>query len=320
MSADTETSNRPKPVLRGVLHEVAAFVAAIAGGILVLHASGPRARAWSNRLRHLPRRALCRERHLPPAHVVRTRPPDSQARRPLRDLPPHRRHVHAVRLPSREPGRMGHARRRVGGGGRRDRSLHRVGGGAEGSRRGRLRPPRLGGPPDPAGAEGGARNRGRRAPRRRGHRVQPAARPVYALRSPIPSHGSSATTKSSTPSSSSRPAATSRSWRKPSGRSDDRPPRARAPPAFPQWPEQAGSDPEGDLVPARSSLPRDARKAITSWNEKRSPWQFPYTASAPNAPDAAFRELDARPPSHLLEKGKQLVAENGLARRGDRVH
>ncbi len=33
-----------KPALRGVLHEVAAFVAAIAGGILVLGASGPRAR------------------------------------------------------------------------------------------------------------------------------------------------------------------------------------------------------------------------------------------------------------------------------------
>jgi hemolysin III len=33
-----------KPVLRGVLHEVAAFIAAVAGGILVLNASGPRAR------------------------------------------------------------------------------------------------------------------------------------------------------------------------------------------------------------------------------------------------------------------------------------
>ena len=35
----------PKPLLRGVLHEVAAFVAAIAGGILVLAAPGSRARA-----------------------------------------------------------------------------------------------------------------------------------------------------------------------------------------------------------------------------------------------------------------------------------
>ncbi|HEX2799440.1 MAG TPA: hemolysin III family protein [Thermoanaerobaculia bacterium] len=34
-----------KPLLRGVLHEVAAFVAAIAGGILVLEAPGSRARA-----------------------------------------------------------------------------------------------------------------------------------------------------------------------------------------------------------------------------------------------------------------------------------
>jgi hemolysin III len=32
-----------KPVLRGVLHEVAAFAAAIAGGLLVLRATGPRA-------------------------------------------------------------------------------------------------------------------------------------------------------------------------------------------------------------------------------------------------------------------------------------
>jgi hemolysin III len=36
---------RAKPLLRGVLHEVAAFVAAIAGGILVAVAPGPRARA-----------------------------------------------------------------------------------------------------------------------------------------------------------------------------------------------------------------------------------------------------------------------------------
>ncbi|MCM3877511.1 MAG: hemolysin III family protein [Thermoanaerobaculia bacterium] len=35
----------PKPLLRGVLHEVAAFVAAIAGGVLVLVAPGSRARA-----------------------------------------------------------------------------------------------------------------------------------------------------------------------------------------------------------------------------------------------------------------------------------
>jgi len=35
---------RAKPALRGVLHEVAAFVAAVAGGILVLRASGARAR------------------------------------------------------------------------------------------------------------------------------------------------------------------------------------------------------------------------------------------------------------------------------------
>jgi hemolysin III len=36
--------NVAKPLLRGVLHEVAAFVAAIAGGILVAVAPGPRAR------------------------------------------------------------------------------------------------------------------------------------------------------------------------------------------------------------------------------------------------------------------------------------
>ena len=36
--------NLAKPLLRGVLHEVAAFVAAIAGGILVAVAPGPRAR------------------------------------------------------------------------------------------------------------------------------------------------------------------------------------------------------------------------------------------------------------------------------------
>jgi len=35
----------PKPLLRGVLHEVAAFVAAIAGAILFFRASGARARA-----------------------------------------------------------------------------------------------------------------------------------------------------------------------------------------------------------------------------------------------------------------------------------
>jgi hemolysin III len=34
----------PKPLLRGVLHEVAAFVAAVAGGFLVFRASTPRAR------------------------------------------------------------------------------------------------------------------------------------------------------------------------------------------------------------------------------------------------------------------------------------
>jgi len=43
----TEAGNdaRAKPLLRGVLHEVAAFVAAIAGGILVLLAPNARARA-----------------------------------------------------------------------------------------------------------------------------------------------------------------------------------------------------------------------------------------------------------------------------------
>jgi hemolysin III len=42
----TETSRElpAKPLLRGVLHEIAAFVAAIAGGILVLLAPGSRAR------------------------------------------------------------------------------------------------------------------------------------------------------------------------------------------------------------------------------------------------------------------------------------
>ena len=46
MSAPTlETPSRPKPLLRGVLHEVAAFAAAAAGAILFLRASGARARA-----------------------------------------------------------------------------------------------------------------------------------------------------------------------------------------------------------------------------------------------------------------------------------
>ncbi len=41
---ESEDDVGAKPALRGVLHEVAAFIAAIAGGILVLDASGPRAR------------------------------------------------------------------------------------------------------------------------------------------------------------------------------------------------------------------------------------------------------------------------------------
>ncbi len=41
---DAEISSRPKPLLRGVLHEVAAFVAAVAGAFLVFRASTPRAR------------------------------------------------------------------------------------------------------------------------------------------------------------------------------------------------------------------------------------------------------------------------------------
>jgi hemolysin III len=41
---ETGNDNLAKPLLRGVLHEVAAFVAAIAGGILVAVAPGPRAR------------------------------------------------------------------------------------------------------------------------------------------------------------------------------------------------------------------------------------------------------------------------------------
>lgn len=40
-----ENQSPSKPLLRGVLHEVAAFVAAIAGAILVFRASGARARA-----------------------------------------------------------------------------------------------------------------------------------------------------------------------------------------------------------------------------------------------------------------------------------
>lgn len=40
-----ETPSQTKPLLRGVLHEVAAFVAAVAGAILVSRASGARARA-----------------------------------------------------------------------------------------------------------------------------------------------------------------------------------------------------------------------------------------------------------------------------------
>ena len=43
--AAAEDEISAKPALRGVLHEVAAFVAAIAGGILVLNASGSRALA-----------------------------------------------------------------------------------------------------------------------------------------------------------------------------------------------------------------------------------------------------------------------------------
>ena len=39
-----ENSSRPKPLLRGVLHEVAAFVAFVAGAVLVFLASGARAR------------------------------------------------------------------------------------------------------------------------------------------------------------------------------------------------------------------------------------------------------------------------------------
>jgi hemolysin III len=41
----SEISSRTKPLLRGVLHEVAAFVAAVAGAILFFRASGARARA-----------------------------------------------------------------------------------------------------------------------------------------------------------------------------------------------------------------------------------------------------------------------------------
>lgn len=40
-----ENPSRPKPLLRGVLHEVAALVAAVAGAILFFRASGARARA-----------------------------------------------------------------------------------------------------------------------------------------------------------------------------------------------------------------------------------------------------------------------------------
>ena len=40
-----EAPSRPKPLLRGVLHEVAAFVAAVAGAILFFRASGARARS-----------------------------------------------------------------------------------------------------------------------------------------------------------------------------------------------------------------------------------------------------------------------------------
>ena len=40
-----ENQSPSKPLLRGVLHEVAAFVAAVAGAILVFRASGARARA-----------------------------------------------------------------------------------------------------------------------------------------------------------------------------------------------------------------------------------------------------------------------------------
>lgn len=44
-TTDAGSPAAPKPLLRGVLHEVAAFVAAVAGGILVFRASGARARA-----------------------------------------------------------------------------------------------------------------------------------------------------------------------------------------------------------------------------------------------------------------------------------
>jgi len=42
---NAENQSPPKPLLRGVLHEVAAFVAFVAGAILVFQASGTRARA-----------------------------------------------------------------------------------------------------------------------------------------------------------------------------------------------------------------------------------------------------------------------------------
>src|SRR5512141_92837 len=41
---ESEDEIRAKPALRGVLHEVAAVVAAVAGGVLVRNATGPRAR------------------------------------------------------------------------------------------------------------------------------------------------------------------------------------------------------------------------------------------------------------------------------------
>ena len=113
---------RPKPRMRGRLHQ-GAFVASIPAGLVLVLARARRPRARRDPgLRAHPHRSVRRERVLSPGRVDRGGVRAHAPARSFDDLRADRRHLHAV-LPARAAGRARHgrARRGVGRRGRRGR-------------------------------------------------------------------------------------------------------------------------------------------------------------------------------------------------------
>ena len=174
-----------KPKLRGVSHEWAFFVSLGLGAGADHRREDAEGDPRGRDLRGQPLGPARHQRPLPPGQLdAAQRPPLDAPARPLDDLLPHRRHLHALRpAGARRPARRRDPRRRLG---RRDRRRDR--------RDGLDRPPEMGRGADLHVARLGRRRRLPRALERDGRRRHPAGRrrrpPLHGrrrrLRDPAP--------------------------------------------------------------------------------------------------------------------------------------